>query len=69
MMLSGVVMPSLPPALAPGVRVPDPSGMNEGGASAVPLLALVLKLVRRLLGAEAAAAAIGAVCPGKGEVP
>lgn len=81
MMLSGVVMPSLPPALAPGVRVPVPSGAKAVVASAVPLLVLVLKLVRRLLGvaAEAAAAvvvvavavavAVGAVCPAKDEVP
>lgn len=51
MMLSGVVMPSLPPALAPGVLVPVPSGTLAAGASAVPLLVLVLKLERRLLGA------------------
>lgn len=72
MMLRGVVMPSLPPALAPGVRVPVPSGMVTGGASAVPLLVLVLKLERRLLGAAAAgtgAAVMGAVWPGRGEVP
>lgn len=66
MMLRGVVMPSFPPAIAPGVRVPEPSGMLAAGASAVPLLVLVLKLVRRLLGAADAASASG--WPSRGEV-
>lgn len=69
MMLRDVVMPSLPPALAPGVRVPVPSGTVDGGARAVPLLVLVLKLVRRLFGAATAEATKGAVCPGSGDVP
>lgn len=67
MMLSGVVMPSLPPALAPGVLVPEPSGMLAGGARAEPLVLFVLKLDRRLLGA-AVVETSGTVCPGRGEV-
>ncbi len=50
MMLRGVVMPSFPPAIAPGVRVPEPSGCWRRGR--VRCTAGV--------GVEAGAAALGA---------